>query len=474
SQILKEAAPFGLAIYGNGWDRNGAEELLPFWRGVLPLQHIAPLYSSAKVVLSTTEALQRSLGMVNNRVFEALSCGAAVVSDAFPEIEETFGDHVLYHRQAGDAARAVEYLLGNDTARAELGMRGRLLVSSRHTYASRVVSIVTTMEDVLGSRARGPSEPAPGARAEARAGLKARGDDAGGHGAVFVATAAGAAEAEPPETRAAPQSERERPFPGTGLAFALTRSLEGCAPETRAASGGATLSGERAGGLQSVGFPAAEVVPGGCADAEERSPAADRSGGVLPSPPARTTPKSWKGRPRRVTALARSVVSVDGGAEEDERACDQVFGSSEVSSFPPPSQVSSSSSSSSKPFSRRMRPNAPVVLLVYRSSCPLPGRLRHHLESAVARTTGGARMGFVGVGEVERVGGEGMGEEGLPRLKSLEAKLSRLVAAADAAVREGNSDISGLNLLGREAASETVRFMEWCCSVGMVVAYAKV
>lgn len=30
-------------------------------------------------MLSTTETLQRSLGMVNNRVFEALSCGAAVV-----------------------------------------------------------------------------------------------------------------------------------------------------------------------------------------------------------------------------------------------------------------------------------------------------------------------------------------------------------------------------------------------------------
>lgn len=32
-----------------------------------------------KVVLSTTETLQRNLGMINNRVFEALSCGAAVV-----------------------------------------------------------------------------------------------------------------------------------------------------------------------------------------------------------------------------------------------------------------------------------------------------------------------------------------------------------------------------------------------------------
>lgn len=32
-----------------------------------------------QIVIATTETLQRSLGMVNNRVFEALSCGAAVV-----------------------------------------------------------------------------------------------------------------------------------------------------------------------------------------------------------------------------------------------------------------------------------------------------------------------------------------------------------------------------------------------------------
>lgn len=47
--MLKEVVPFGLAIYGNGWDRKGAEELLPFWRGIVPLEDIPSLYSSAKV-----------------------------------------------------------------------------------------------------------------------------------------------------------------------------------------------------------------------------------------------------------------------------------------------------------------------------------------------------------------------------------------------------------------------------------------
>jgi spore maturation protein CgeB len=35
--------------------------------------------------------------MVNNRVFEALSCGAAVLTDAFPALETVFGDTVGHY-----------------------------------------------------------------------------------------------------------------------------------------------------------------------------------------------------------------------------------------------------------------------------------------------------------------------------------------------------------------------------------------
>ena len=53
-QTLREVAPLGLSIYGGGWDLNeDAAELLPFWRGVLPLGDIASLYASAKVMVST-------------------------------------------------------------------------------------------------------------------------------------------------------------------------------------------------------------------------------------------------------------------------------------------------------------------------------------------------------------------------------------------------------------------------------------
>ncbi len=62
-ELLTAHLPLGLAIYGLGWDRFDEDsrfapafaQLLPAWRGVLPKDDIAALYSSASVVLGTTE-----------------------------------------------------------------------------------------------------------------------------------------------------------------------------------------------------------------------------------------------------------------------------------------------------------------------------------------------------------------------------------------------------------------------------------
>jgi hypothetical protein len=79
-EMLREALPFGLAVYGlaETWQR-APEDLRAAWRGVLPLGDIASLYSGARVVLGTTDRKQQTLGMINNRVFEALSCGATLI-----------------------------------------------------------------------------------------------------------------------------------------------------------------------------------------------------------------------------------------------------------------------------------------------------------------------------------------------------------------------------------------------------------
>lgn len=50
----------------------------------------------------TTDIIQRELGMVNNRVFEVLMCGAVLISDCFPALEEAVKGHVLCVHKPGD------------------------------------------------------------------------------------------------------------------------------------------------------------------------------------------------------------------------------------------------------------------------------------------------------------------------------------------------------------------------------------
>lgn len=110
---------------------------------------------------------QREMGMVNNRVFEALAVGATLISDYFPALEALCGDKVLYVRSPGDVARHLESILtvsgeavkggelGSKTAFAERQSR-RLFVEEAHTWSFRLeemLSFAVSLDDLpLGYR----------------------------------------------------------------------------------------------------------------------------------------------------------------------------------------------------------------------------------------------------------------------------------------------------------------------------------
>eukprot|EP00903_Cladosiphon_okamuranus_P017925 g16495.t2 len=454
-ETLREVAPLGLSIYGNGW--GNVEELLPFWRGVLPVGDIASLYTSAKVVLSTTETLQRSLGMVNNRVFEALSCGAAVVSDAFPAMEETFGNHVVYYRQPGDAARAAEYLMGNDTARRELGRKGRELVTSKHTYASRVLTILATMEEVL---ILSNSQASP-AKTEDR-------------------LPAGNATEEPPGWVEA-AAEEPAPEDSVGLLITTTCAETTSTVASPSSEGPPTNSAPAAtanGTPTTVTTEATNSVPQGtCSRPPEEFPTENAQNRNA------TDGLSDRFPPMRTSRAASTKLM--GGYQRDRRddaagrnGGDNVRGGSAIGGGADTARLSPSGSAPGLSTGGATRPNAPTVLVVYLSDIPPPEGWRRSVEAAAITVPGGARVAFLevptrccgvnpDVSAAEHDRGRGLEEEERHRLHVLGARLSRLAAAGE------ETGASGVNALGRAAATEALGFMEWYSSVGMIAVYAE-
>ncbi len=135
------AAGRDLALWGEMWDRS-PEVLRRRWRGVLPTADIARLYSSVDVAIGFNAASQAQAGMVNNRVFEVLSCGALLLSDKMPAIENFFGDCAVFTDGYGDTREKLEYYLSHPEERLALGRLARQTILEGHTYDHRARDVI--------------------------------------------------------------------------------------------------------------------------------------------------------------------------------------------------------------------------------------------------------------------------------------------------------------------------------------------
>jgi hypothetical protein len=142
---LQAAKKFDFAIWGGAWDRDywapeyaarpEANDWYRFCRGPLPLDDIAALYSSAKIVLNFHEDSQRQWGMWNNRVFEALGCGALMICDEAAGLRAEFGDAIAFTTGGEETASLITYFLRHPEERQRRGELGRRLVMERYTYS---------------------------------------------------------------------------------------------------------------------------------------------------------------------------------------------------------------------------------------------------------------------------------------------------------------------------------------------------
>jgi len=143
--ILRDLVPTArdLAVWGQGW-----ASTLP--DGLLAGQHlrndeVRRAYSSAAIVLNDHWDDMREQGIVSNRIFDALACGALVVSDHLPEIQERFGDAVATYTTPEDLCAQIDALLGDPAQRTERAARGRAEVLAHHTFRHRVDALLASI-----------------------------------------------------------------------------------------------------------------------------------------------------------------------------------------------------------------------------------------------------------------------------------------------------------------------------------------
>lgn len=140
-----------LAVYGNGWDKHGLDAR-HLRGGHIPNEDLRRFYSSASIVLNDTWEDMRAAGFISNRIYDALACGAFVLSDDVAGLADEFDGDVAVYRDAAGLREAVERYLDEPALRREAAERGRSAVLERHTFERRAAALLAVIEPLLAER----------------------------------------------------------------------------------------------------------------------------------------------------------------------------------------------------------------------------------------------------------------------------------------------------------------------------------
>lgn len=144
-QFFAGLAGTDFAIRGPGWERLPAASPL---RMHVKGAHTAPaawtgIYQASKIVLAVHYRDPRGripCHQASPRVFEAMACGAFVLSDRQRDVLALFreGEHLACFDDAAELAEKVRHYLGNPGERERIARQGQDAVLRDHTYAGRL------------------------------------------------------------------------------------------------------------------------------------------------------------------------------------------------------------------------------------------------------------------------------------------------------------------------------------------------
>jgi spore maturation protein CgeB len=123
-----------------------------FVRHLPPPEHAA-FYASSRLTLNVTRAAMAAAGWCpSGRLFEAAACGAPVLSDAWPGLNEFFtpGREILIAQDTEEGLAAIDL---PDAELARIARRARERVLDEHTASHRVRQMVAAFSKAVSMEA---------------------------------------------------------------------------------------------------------------------------------------------------------------------------------------------------------------------------------------------------------------------------------------------------------------------------------
>jgi spore maturation protein CgeB len=148
----------------------------PWSANIYYMRHVAPdwhpaFYSSSRLTLNVTRSPMAAIGYCpSGRLFEAAACGAPILSDAWPGLDQFFqpGSEILVAESSDDAVAALDL---SDAQLAAIARRARERTLAEHTADHRADALVRILDTAKGCTDVGDHSGGGCGHADSAAGL---------------------------------------------------------------------------------------------------------------------------------------------------------------------------------------------------------------------------------------------------------------------------------------------------------------
>lgn len=146
--ILKDLIPteHKLTVYGRHWEKFPVQDYVV--SDYMDNSKVGQAYHDAKILLNDHWDDMRENGIISNRIFDALSVGAFIISDDIPEIHELFGDNVVTYHGREDLKEKIDYYLKHEEERDAKAKAGQKIALNGHTFRDRVAVMVKVIREM--------------------------------------------------------------------------------------------------------------------------------------------------------------------------------------------------------------------------------------------------------------------------------------------------------------------------------------
>ena len=145
---LRSSRADELTVFGVGW-----EEFLPSERiagAFMPNDALPAAYAGAGIVLNDHHRDMAQAGFLSNRLFDAVACGARVLSDNARGLHEIFGSSVVTFDDEDQLARLLDQPMNQVFVGEEERAREARRIAERHSFDARAAVLIERAEHLRG------------------------------------------------------------------------------------------------------------------------------------------------------------------------------------------------------------------------------------------------------------------------------------------------------------------------------------